>query len=69
LKAKPTEKTQVQTSSDTAAVEEEFSPEQRELLRFAAEGEYVFVKPIQYLKTELTSNYDYGPKRKEGLRG
>lgn len=50
--AKPTEKTQIQTSSDTRAVEEEFSPEQRELLRFAADGEYVFVKPIQYLKTE-----------------
>lgn len=49
---KPTEKTQIQTSSDTRAVEEEFSPEQRELLRFAADGEYVFVKPIQYLKTE-----------------
>jgi hypothetical protein len=50
--AKPTEKTQIQTSSDTRAVEEEFSPEQRELLRFAADGEYVFVKPIQYLKNE-----------------
>jgi hypothetical protein len=50
--AKPTEKTQIQTSPDTRAVEEEFSPEQRELLRFAADGEYVFVKPIQYLKTE-----------------
>ena len=50
--AKPKEKTLIQTSPDTAAVEEEFSPEQRELLRFAADGEYVFVKPIQYLKTE-----------------
>ena len=50
--AKPTDKAPVQTSSDIRAVEEEFSPKQRELLRFAAEGEYVFVKPIQYLKTE-----------------
>lgn len=52
-KAKPTtDKASIQTSSDTRAVEEEFSPEQRELLSFAADEEYVFVKPIQYLKTE-----------------
>ena len=50
--SKHTEKTQVQTSQDTSAVEKEFNPEQRELLSFSVDGEYVIVKPIQYLKTD-----------------
>ena len=48
--SKPTEKSRIQTSQDVRAVEEEFSPEQRELLSFTLDGDYVIVKPIQYLK-------------------
>jgi hypothetical protein len=50
--SKPAEKTRIQTSPDVRAVEEEFSPEQRELLSFSVDGDYVVVKPIQYLKAE-----------------
>jgi hypothetical protein len=50
--SKPVEKTRVQTSPDVRGVEEEFSPEQRELLSFSVDGDYVVVKPIQYLKAE-----------------
>jgi hypothetical protein len=50
--AKPVETTQPQRSYGTSAVEEEFSPEQRELLSFTEDGDYVIVKPIQYLKAE-----------------
>ena len=50
--AKPIEKTQAQRSYGTSAVEEEFSPEQRELLSFIVDGDYVIVQPIQYLKAE-----------------
>ena len=49
---KSVETTQAQRSYGTSAVEEEFSPEQRELLSFTADGDYVIVKPIQYLKAE-----------------
>jgi hypothetical protein len=49
---KPVEAAQVQRSYGTSAVEEEFSPDQRELLSFAIDGDYVIVKPIQYLKAE-----------------
>jgi hypothetical protein len=48
----PAEKAPVPTSQDVRAVEEEFSPEQRELLSFRVDGDYVVVKPIQYLKDE-----------------
>jgi hypothetical protein len=50
--AKPIETVQSQPIQDTFAVEEEFSPEQRELLSFTVDGDYVIVKPIQYLKAE-----------------
>ena len=52
--AKPAraEKTPVATSQDVRAVEQEFSPEQRELLSFTADGDYVIIKPTQYLKAE-----------------
>jgi hypothetical protein len=50
--SKPAEKTRVQISQDVRAVEEEFSPEQRELLTFTVDGDYVVVKPIQYLKDD-----------------
>ena len=49
---KPTEKTPVQPSQDTSAIEKEFSPEQRNLLSFTVDGEYVTIKPNQYLKNE-----------------
>ncbi len=49
---KPAEKAPVATSQDVRAVEEEFSPEQREILSFAADGDYVLIKPTQYLKAE-----------------
>jgi len=50
--AKPVETAQTQRSYGTSAIEEEFSPEQRELLSFTVDGDYVIVKPIQYLKAE-----------------
>jgi hypothetical protein len=52
LESKPVEKTRVAPSLDTSAVEEEFSPEQRELLSFTVDGDCVIVKPVQYLKDE-----------------
>jgi hypothetical protein len=52
LESKPVEKAQLAPSLDTSAVEEEFSPEQRELLSFMVEGDCVIVKPVQYLKDE-----------------
>jgi hypothetical protein len=50
--AKPIDAKPAQRSDGTSAVEEEFSPEQRELLSFTVDGDYVIVKPIQYLKAE-----------------
>ena len=50
--AKQVETTRVQRSYGASAMEEEFSPEQRELLSFTEDGDYVIVKPIQYLKAE-----------------
>jgi hypothetical protein len=50
--AKPVEKPRVQASQDVSAVEEEFSPEQRELLSFTVDEDYVVVKPLEYLKAE-----------------
>jgi hypothetical protein len=43
---------QPQQTQDTGKLEEEFSPEQRKLLRFVVDGDYVIVKPLQFLKTE-----------------
>jgi hypothetical protein len=51
-KVKHKERTLVPTSQNLIAVEEEFNPEQRELLRFTADGDYVIIKPTQYLKAE-----------------
>jgi hypothetical protein len=45
-------KTQVQPSRYTSRIEDEFTPEQRKLLSFRVEGDYVIVKPIQFLKAE-----------------
>ena len=52
VESKPIEKPRIQTSQDVRGVEEEFSPEQRELLSFTVDGDFVVVKPIQYLKAE-----------------
>ena len=49
---KPVEAAQAQRSYGISAVEEEFNPEQRELLNFTIDGDCVIVKPIQYLKAE-----------------
>jgi len=49
---KHAEKVPVSISQDVRAVEEEFSPEQRELLSFTMDGDYVVIKPTQYLKAE-----------------
>jgi hypothetical protein len=51
-KVKPMEKPMVQERQDTGGVEKEFSPEQRELLSFTVDGNYVIAKPTQYLKEE-----------------
>lgn len=48
----PANKVQTQTSRYASAMEEEFSPEQRKLLSFKVEGDYLIVKPIQFLNTE-----------------
>jgi hypothetical protein len=49
---KPAQKTPTPTSQDVRAVKEEFSPEQLELLSFRVNGDYIVVKPVQYLKDE-----------------
>ncbi len=51
-KVKTLEKAPVQARQDTGGVEKEFSPEQRELLSFTVEGNYVIAKPTQFLKEE-----------------
>ena len=48
----PAKKTPIQPSRDTSAIEKEFIPEQRKLLSFTVDGEYVKVTTIQYLKAE-----------------
>ena len=42
----------LQPSKTSLKMENEFSPEQRKVLSFVAKGEYVVVKPIQFLKEE-----------------
>jgi hypothetical protein len=56
--AKPAEKPRVQADQDVRGVEEEFSPEQRELLSFTVDGDYVVIKPIEYLKAEWSEIND-----------
>jgi outer membrane biosynthesis protein TonB len=48
----PAAKAPAAKSQNVKAVEEEFSPEQRELLSFKADGDYVIIKPTEYLKAE-----------------
>jgi hypothetical protein len=47
-----TEKRRFEANTEIKAVEEEFSPEQRELLSFTIDGDFVIVKPVQYLKDD-----------------
>ena len=47
VNAKPT-----QPSKTGIKMENEFSPDQRKLLSFTVKGDYVVVKPIQFLKAE-----------------
>jgi hypothetical protein len=42
----------VQPSKTPLKMENEFSPEQRKVLSFTVKGDYVIVKPIQFLKAE-----------------
>lgn len=50
LETKVVPKTQV--DSDMGGIENEFTKEQRKLLRFSSDGENVIVKPTQFLKAE-----------------
>jgi len=43
---------QIQQNKQISKIENEFSPDQRKLISFKVEGEYVIVKPIQFLKAE-----------------
>jgi hypothetical protein len=49
---KPTNVKPIQPSKTTIKMENEFSPEQRKLLSFTVKGDYVVVKPVQFLKAE-----------------
>ena len=49
---KVTKTRSVNVDQDINAYQKEFSPEQRELLSFKIEGDYLIVKPVQYLKKE-----------------
>ena len=43
---------QAQKSQHVSRIENEFSPDQRKLLSFKLEGDFVVVKPVQFLKAE-----------------
>ena len=49
---KETRQLKADVNQDVLAYRKEFSPEQRELLRFKIEGDYLIVKPATYLKKE-----------------
>jgi len=42
----------IDSNQEINAFQKEFSPEQRELLNFQIEGDYLIVKPVKYLKNE-----------------
>jgi hypothetical protein len=50
--AVPSKKVQVLPKRNTSLMEEEFSQEQRKLLSFSVDGNYVVVKPVKFLKAE-----------------
>jgi len=41
-----------EANQSTGGLEDEFTKDQRKVLRFSSDGDYVIVKPIQFLKTE-----------------
>jgi hypothetical protein len=45
-------KTTAQSRPGTSLMEEEFNIEQRKMLNFSTDGDYVIVKPIKFLKAE-----------------
>jgi hypothetical protein len=54
FKAEPVavKRVQISPKKNTSMMEEEFSQEQRKLLSFSVDGDYVVVKPIKFLKAE-----------------
>jgi len=50
--SQPAKEIRIRPNPDVSEVEEEFSPEQRKLLSFTVQDEYVMVKPTQFLKAE-----------------
>lgn len=50
--SKTVERPRTHISQGTGGVEKEFTAEQRALLSFTVEDDYVVVKPVQYLKAE-----------------
>jgi hypothetical protein len=51
-KPEPVKRVPAQSNSFARDMEEEFSPEQKRLLSFKVEGEYLIAKPNQFLKGE-----------------
>jgi hypothetical protein len=51
-KSQPQAPKKPQPAVQVSRVENEFSPDQRKLLSFKAEGDHVVVKPVQFLKEE-----------------
>jgi hypothetical protein len=45
-------KVQVQPKRNTSLMEEEFSDEQRKILSFTVDGDFLVVKPVKFLKAE-----------------
>jgi hypothetical protein len=45
-------RTQIQKKPNTSLMEEEFSAEQRRLLSFSFDGDFLVIKPVKFLKTE-----------------
>ena len=52
VKTNPANTKPSQSNQAAIKLEGEFSPEQRKLLSFKVEGEYIIVKPTQFLKEE-----------------
>ena len=52
LEPSTVKKMQVQPKKNTSLMEEEFSQEQRKLLSFTIDKEYLVVKPVKFLKAE-----------------
>ncbi|MCW4018773.1 MAG: hypothetical protein NWF00_08890 [Candidatus Bathyarchaeota archaeon] len=48
----PEKKPPVSTKTDTSMTEEEFTEDQRNLLSFSVDGDFVVIKPVRFLKGE-----------------